>query len=111
MGKPFFTFCDRAVPVQFFENEPVKVTLIISDKTDQRILDCYRAFAEADKLPPEKRLAGYEDALRTFLGRENADRLLSRMEECDCFAVTEVFTYILTEYREAKTKKLNGSAR
>lgn len=112
MGKPFFTFCDRAVPIQFFEEEPVKLTLIVSDKTDQKILDCYRDFAEADKqTTPEKRRAHYEAALQSFLGKENADKLLSRTEKCDCFAIMEIFNYILAEYREAKAKKLNGSAR
>lgn len=111
MGKPFFTFCDRAVPVRFFEDEPITVTLLISDRTDQSILDCYRAFAEADKLTPDKRLGGYEAALREFIGAEHADRLLERMDQRDCFAVIEVFQYLLAEYREAKTKKLNGSVR
>ena len=35
----FFAFTDRAIPVQFFEENPIHVTLIASDEMDARILD------------------------------------------------------------------------
>ena len=38
MGK-YFTFVDRFIPVEFFEDDPIKVTIQISDATDMLILD------------------------------------------------------------------------
>ncbi len=111
MNKPFFTFIDRVVPVQFFEDDPVKLTLIISDQTDQKIVDCSQAFLAADKETPENRFAKYAEALDSFIGAENAEKILSRAEQRDCFTVFEVYSYLIGAYKDAKTKKLTGSAR
>lgn len=34
-----FTFADRAIPVQFFDTDPINVTLIASDEMDRKILE------------------------------------------------------------------------
>lgn len=111
MGKPYFVFMDRVVPVEFFEEEPVQLTLLISDKTDKKISDCAQRFLKADEKPVEKRLQLYETALADFIGEEKADAILTRTEARDCFAVYEVFCYILNTYKDAKTKKLAGFGR
>lgn len=109
--KPYFTFLDRVVPVTFFEDEPVTLTLLISDQTDRKIIDCSQAFLAADKGEQDERLAKYEAALARFIGAENAEKILSRTQQRDCFAVFEVYNYLLNAYKDAKTKKLTGSAR
>ena len=108
----FFTFADRYVPVQFFEDQPVKLTLTISNDTDRRILDCGRAFAEADKKQDmEQKAQRYREILGGFIGAEHVDAILDRADVQDAFAVFEVYNYICTAYQEAKRKKLMGSVR
>ena len=37
MGK-YFTFVDRTLPIEFFADDPVTVTLQLGDETDKRLL-------------------------------------------------------------------------
>lgn len=111
MGK-FFTFADRAVRVQFFEEAPVVLTLLISDETDQRILESGKLFQAADKAKTtSERAVKYRAALETLIGAEKTDVILARSEKADSFAIYSVYRYILSAYAEQKSKNLNAPAR
>lgn len=108
----FFTFADRFVPIQFFEEDPVKLTLKISDEMDDRLRKAVGKIAAADKLvDAEKRRRSYREALDELIGEENADRILSRADEADCFTIGAIVNYILKAYGDQKTKNLSASAR
>ena len=107
----FFTFADRFVPIQFFEEDPVKLTLKISDETDKRLLKASEAFVAADKQQDmDTRRDAYRTALESFIGKENADAILSRTDEPDCFAIYSVFKYLVDTYGAQKAKNLSASA-
>lgn len=109
----FFKFSDRFVPVRFFEeDEQVTVTLKICDETDRKVIEAAGKIAAADKLQEmSRRLEIYLEALELLIGEENAEKILSKAEERDCFAVSEVIQYLLTAYAEQKRKNLQASGR
>ncbi len=99
MGK-YFTFVDRFLPIEFFEKDPVKITLQISDTTDKRLVEMGRKMDAA---------ATFEDgkaALAEVIGAESLDAILSRTEAPDQFALLQITYYILQAYREGKAKNL-----
>lgn len=107
----FFTFADRFVPIQFFDENPVKLTLKISDETDKRLVKASEEFIAADKLRDlDKRRVAYLAALEGFIGAEHAESILSRTDEPDCFAIYSVFKYLLDTYGAQKAKNLSASA-
>lgn len=109
----FFTFADRFVPVTFFETNPVKLTLKISDETDKRLLAVSQAFVDADKVTTDldKRCKLYREALESFIGADKTDAILSRADEVDCFAVYSVYKFLIDAYAAQKVKNLGASAR
>lgn len=107
----FFTFADRFVPIQFFDEDPVKLTLKISDETDKRIIKAQEAFIAADKHQDmDKRRDAYRAALAGFIGKENVEAILSRTDEPDGFAIYSVYKYLLDAYGAQKAKNLSASA-
>ena len=108
----FFTFADRFVPVQFFDEDPITLTLKISDETDKRLIQAGKGIDDADKLTDmDKRRAAYRAVLEDFIGAEKTEAILSRTDEPDCFAIYSVFKYLLDVYGAQKVKNLSASAR
>lgn len=111
MGK-IFAFANRACRIQFFEDEPVVLTLFIGDETDKRILDSAALIDAADKLKNvEERYAKYREGLKTLIGEEKMEEILSRAETVDSLAILEIWQFILHCLREHKVKNLTASAR
>lgn len=99
MGK-YFTFVDRFIPVEFFEDDPIKVTIQISDATDMLILDMSK------KLDATKDVEAGKAALAEVLGAENVDAILARTEAPDKFALVQIAHYVIQAYKDGKTKNL-----
>ena len=111
MGK-CFAFANRACRIQFFEDNPVVLTLLIGDETDKRIMKSAAMIEDADKLKSvEERCAKYREALSELISEEKADAVLSRAETADSMAVLEVWQFVLSCLREHKVKNLTASAR
>lgn len=111
MGK-FFTFADRIVRIQFFEEEPVNLMLVISDETDKKIVSSGKMFNEADKSGEiDDRREKYRAALEHLIGEEKTAAILDRADELDSFAIFSVYRYILAEYSAQKVKNLSASGR
>lgn len=107
----FFKFADRFVPIRFFEEEPITVTLKICDETDERIVKVSGKLAAAGKLlNTAKRLDTYREALNLLIGEERAELILARSEEADCFAIESVIMYVLQAYGDQKRKNLQARA-
>ena len=106
----FFKFSDRFIPVRFFEgDEEVTVTLKIGDEMDRRITEAAGKIAAADKLQDmSKRLEVYLEALELLIGCENAEKILAKTEDRDCFAIGEVIQYVLVCYSDQKRKNLQA---
>lgn len=100
MAKKFFTFVDRFLPIEFFEEEPITITLTIGDEMDKKIDKA----VEDLKHPIDA--AKKRDLLAALIGKENADRILSRFEEVDGYTLDQVLLYIRSEYMEGKQKNL-----
>ena len=84
----FFTFADRAIPVQFFGDDPIQLTLIASDEMDAKILDAYKLIAEGDQQTnPEDRKAKYRQAVDSLIGHDVADQILARTDNADGYAL------------------------
>lgn len=108
----FFTFADRACRIQFFEEEPVVLTLFVGDETDKRIIKSASMIEDADKLKSvDERFAKYREALAELITAEKADAILARAETADSMTVLEIWQYVLHCLREHKTKNLIASAR
>jgi hypothetical protein len=109
----FFTFSDRAVRMQFFDgDEAVVITVIISDKTDAKILKSGEMFIAADKEKDMgKRLEQYRAALVYLIGEDKYESILAKADEADCYAVYSVYQHILHAYGAQKTKNLSASGR
>lgn len=110
MEKTRFIFLDRVVNLEFFDEEPIKITMLISDETDRKFQQCAQALGVADRGAEENRASAYEAALADLIGKDHAERILSRADVRDCVAVSNVIVYITNRYNEEKVKKLRGSA-
>lgn len=107
--KPF-SFAKWFVKIQFFEEEPVVITLPISDEMDRKLLRYGEAVGEGDK-QPDKRTEIYRQALEQLIGAETVEKLLARAGDSDSYALLDIGTYVLNCYREQKTKNLIAGAR
>lgn len=106
----YFTFADRAIPVQFFETEPVAVTLLASDETDGKILRSAELIQQGDKQTDvDARLRKYREAVENLIGADKTREILSRAENADGFAALSVYQYLLSCYRDGKAKNLMAS--
>lgn len=104
MAKKYFTFVDRILPIQFFEEEPITVTLTISDQMAQKI------DAGMKKLNTTADAAQCRDILVAWIGEENADKLLARCEDVDTYTISQLLAYIRQEYIEGQRKNLLAAA-
>lgn len=111
MGK-CFAFANRACRIQFFDDDPVVLTLFVGDETDKRIMQSAAMIEDADKLKSvEERFIKYREALAELISEEKTDAILSRAETADSMAVLEVWQFVLNCLREHKVKNLTASAR
>lgn len=101
MAKKFFTFVDRFLPIEFFEEDPITITLTIGDEMDGKI---DKIFSEDLKKPMDA--AKKRGLLEDLIGKENTERILSRFEDVDGYAIDQVLLYIRGEYVERKQKNL-----
>lgn len=78
MGK-CFAFANRACRIQFFEDDPVELTLFVGDETDKRIMKSAAMIEDADKLKSvEERFAKYRAALAELVTEEKVDTSLCK---------------------------------
>lgn len=111
MGR-VFTFSSRIVQMQFFEEDPVTITMLIGDETDSRILKSGAMISEADKIGDiKKRLEQYRAALELLIGAEHTAAILDRADELDSYAIFSVYRHVLNEYGAQKAKNLSAPAR
>lgn len=109
---PVFAYAKRACKVQFFEEEPVAVTLFVGDQTDKLCMQGARLIEEGDKCAaPEERTEKYREAVELLLGEEKTAAVLSRAEEKDSFALLEIWQFVVRSLREHKVKNLIASGR
>lgn len=107
-----FAYAKRACKVQFFEEDPVVATIFVGDESDKLCLKGARLIEEGDKCVTfDGRMEKYKEAVELFLGTEKTDAILERAEEKDCFALLEIWQFIVTSLREHKVKNLTASAR
>lgn len=99
MGK-YFTFVDRFLPIEFFEQDPVKITLQIGDTTDQKLVEMGR------KIDASATFEDSKAALAEIVGADNLEAILARTENPDQLALLEITYYVLQAYREGKAKNL-----
>ena len=109
----FFNFASREVNVFFFEGKDVvKVRLVISDETDQRFAkgaELLERGTKADSIDERKAL--WIEAVDAMIGAEQRQAILDKAPVQDCFAVAEIYRYLVDAYGGAKVKNLSASAR
>lgn len=109
----FFNFANREVSVCFFEGqEAVKVKLTISDETDQRFVKGAALLERGTKADSiDERKALWIEAVDAIIGAQQRQAILDKAPVQDCFAVAEVYRYLVDAYGGAKVKNLSASAR
>lgn len=109
----FFSFTDRSVPVQFLDGPAaVTVKLTISDETDRifvRAAELVKAGAETSDV--RRRMELWIQAVDTLIGTDARGKILEHAPVLDCFAVAELYRYLVDTYAAAKVKNLSASAR
>lgn len=102
MGK-YFTFVDRFIHLEFFEENPVKLTLCVGDDMDHKIDEAIKIFQKptpvSDKI----------DTLNGLIGEENAGAIMERLDTVDGYALDQVLLYIRETYMEGKVKNLQAA--
>ncbi len=102
MAKKYFTFVDRYLPIQFFEEDPVTITVCICDEMDKKIDTLF------EELKTETSLERKREILAALVNEDNAKKLLSRCDQVDAYLVDQLLLYIRNAYIEGKKKKLAG---
>ena len=106
----FFAFTDRAIPVQFFEENPIHVTLIASDEMDARILDASNLIMDGSKEAAlDGRKAKYQQAVDILIGHDIAEQILARADNADGYALLSLYNGIVRAYGEGKEKNMAAS--
>ena len=109
----FFQFSSREVRVQFFDGPgSVVVPLTISDETDKAFLrgaELLKKGTEAGDI--QHRLSLWTEAVDTLIGEDARKRILALAPQQDCFAVAEIYRFVVDAYGAAKVKNLSASAR
>lgn len=100
MAKKFFAFVDRFLPIEFFEEEPVTITLTVGDEMDRKLDKLVEDLKTTTGVTKKRGL------LDGLIGKENAERILSRFEDVDSYVIDQVLLYINLTYREGKQKNL-----
>ena len=99
----YFTFISRQLPLTFFSEEPITLTIPICDATDAQLLDMAKAI-DAAETP-----AAAEAALYPVLGKDIAASILARSDPRDVQSVQQIAAYILRQYGEGKEKNLSAA--
>lgn len=99
----YFTFISRQLPLTFFSEEPIKITIPICDATDALLLDMAKAI-DAAETP-----ADAEAALYPVLGKDIAETILARSDPRDIHSVRQIAAYILRQYGEGVEKNLSAA--
>ena len=109
----FFSFASREVKVCFFDGkDAVTVKLVISDETDQRFAkgaELLERGTKADSVAERKML--WIEAVDALIGAEQRQAILDKAPVQDCFAVAEIYRYLVDAYGGAKVKNLSASVR
>lgn len=105
-----FAFADRAIPVQFFEEEPITITLHASDETDAKILESAKLIQAGDRQATVgARLDKYRQAVDNLIGSDTAEQVLARADRADGYALLSLYQGVLDAYSEGKRKNLMAS--
>lgn len=102
MGK-YFTFIDRYIPVEFFEDDPIKLTLCVGDEMDNKLDSAFK------KLANPMSVASKIDILNGLIGEDNATAIMARMDTVDGYALDQVLVYIRGTYLESKVKNFQAA--
>lgn len=109
----FFQFSSRKITVQFFSGaNAVFVPLTISDETDKAFVrgaELLKKGTEAADI--QQRLGFWTEAVDALIGEDARKRILAQAPEQDCFAVAEIYRYVVDTYGAVKVKNLSASAR
>lgn len=109
--KPF-AFSNRFCKIQFFEDDPIVVTLQIGDELDKKILESGLLIEKADRSKDiDTRISSYRGALDMLISHEKADEIIKRSETNDSLDCLELWQYIVLAIREHKQKNLTASVR
>lgn len=100
MATPF-TFVDRDVEIIFFEQDPVTITMTVSDETDKKLAE----YAGAVK--KDRSYASCKKAMEGLIGKENLAKILKRAPVEDGYALLQVERHIGETYAEAQAKNLS----
>lgn len=104
MAKKYFTFVDRFLPIEFFDEDPVVITMTISDQMAQKI------DAGVKKLSTATTTDQCRDILVAWIGEENTEKLLARCDDVDTYTISQLLLYIKQEYVEGQRKNLLAAA-
>lgn len=104
MAKKFFTFVDRFLPIEFFEEEPVTITLTIGDEMAQKIDAGWAKLSSATTVEKSR------DILVAWIGEENTEKLLARCDEVDVYTIQQLLFYIKQAFIEGTQKNLLAAA-
>lgn len=109
--KPF-AFSDRFCKIQFFEDDPIIITLQLSDELDKKVMESGQMIEKADRKNDfENRASAYKEALDLLIGHEKADEIIDRAEFSDSLSCLELWQYVVLAIREHKQKNLSASIR
>ena len=102
MGK-YFTFVDRLITLEFFEEDAVKATVTIGDDMDKRIDAAFNRLKKPESVEDKKaEIAG-------LIGADVTDKILERLDTVDGYALDQLLLYIRETYLEAKVKNLQAA--
>lgn len=104
MAKKYFTFVDRFLPIQFFEEDPVTITICIGDEMDKKIDTIFEELKTATTAERKREM------LVELINEENTAKLLSRADQTDAFVLDQLLLYLHNEYIEGKRKNLLAAA-
>ena len=102
MGK-YFTFVDRLITLEFFEEDAVKATVTIGDDMDKRIDAAFNRLKEPESVEDKK--AG----IAGLIGADVTDKILERLDTVDGYALDQLLLYIRETYLEAKVKNFQAA--
>ena len=109
----FFHFSSREVRVQFFDGPgAVVVSLTISDETDIAFVRAAELIKQGTETGDvQQRLSVWTEAVDALIGEDARKQILAQAPHQDCFAVAEIYRFVVDAYGAAKVKNLSASAR
>ena len=99
----YFTFLPRTITLRFFPDDPILVPLPMGDDMDDLLLTMAKNLDEAGDFSTAAA------CLYPVLGREHADKILSRADCRDTLSVCQLAGYILRQYGMEKEKNLDAA--